>query len=127
MMIGGKQIDPAKLMPKEEMLEFLRTNGANDPALSLIRDKQLEVFGNELIWRYPISDGKHIGTYIAVVKEGFISLPYDIIDKEEYELLELDDAATFDDEAMQYFIDDWRSFSDDLTDAMTEMLRVLRG
>jgi hypothetical protein len=79
------------------------------------------------MWRYPISDGNHLGTFIVPVREGFISLPFDIVDKEDYELLELDDAAMFDDEALQYFIDDWTLFSDDLLSAMKDILRVTRG
>jgi len=30
-------------------------------------------------------------------------------------------------DTMQFFIDDWRSFSEDLINAMTDMLRILRG
>ena len=114
-------------MSRDELMEFLRDNGADDRALSEIRDQQYEKYGNELIWRYPISDGKYLGTFIVPVKEGFISLPYDAVDKHDGELLELADAAMFDADAMQVFIDDWRSFSDDLLSAMTDMLRALRG
>jgi len=127
MTINGIQVNPAGLMSKDELLEFLRENGESDRALSHIRERYQSEFGNELIWFYPISDGKHMGTFIAVVKEGFISLPYDTADKEDYELLELDDAAMFDEDAMEIFIEDWRLFSDDLVSAMTDMLRILRG
>ena len=127
MTINGIQIDPAKLMSKDDLLEFLRDNGEDDRALSKIRDSHYGEYGAELIWRYPISDGVHLGTYIVPVKEGFINLPYDAVDKHDGELLELDDAAMFGADTMQAFIDDWRSFSDDLIVAMTDMLRVLRG
>jgi len=125
MTINGIQIDPSKLMQKDELLEFLRENGESDRALAHIRERYQTEFGNELVWLYPISDGKHMGTFIAAVKEGFISLPYDAADKEDYELLVLDDAAMFDEDAMQIFIDDWQSYSDDLISSMTEMLRIL--
>ena len=59
------------------------------------------------------------------VQEGFISIPYDIVDAVDYEILELQQTAMFDAEAMQYFIDDWISFSDDLTSAMKDMHRIL--
>ena len=127
MTINGIQIDPAKLMSRDELLEFLRDNGEDDRALSGIRDSHYDEYGTELIWRYPISDGMHLGMFIVPVKEGFISLPYDAVDKHDGELLELDDAAMFDADGMQLFIDDWRSFSDDLIGAMTDMLRILRG
>ena len=127
MRINGTEIDASKLITKDELLAHLRENGESDRALADIREQYQEAFGNELIWRYPISDGKHMGTFIVTVREGFISLPYDAIDREDYELLELDYAAMFDADAMRVFIDDWQSFSDDLMSAMTDMLRILRG
>jgi hypothetical protein len=125
--IAGTQIDPGKLMSKDELLAFLRENGESDRALAHIRERYQSDFGNELIWYYPISDGKHMGTFIAAVKEGFISLPYDAADKEDRELLILDDATMFDEGAMRDFIDDWHAFSDHLLLAMADMLRTLRG
>lgn len=127
MMINDVHICPEKLISKEELLALLRENGESDCALALLRERYQDEFGNELIWHYPISDGKHMGTFIAVVKEGIISLPYDCVDSEDYELLVLEDAAMFDGDAMQIFIDDWQSFSDDLLSAMKNMLRILRG
>jgi hypothetical protein len=126
MRINDIEIDAAKLMPKDELIAQLRDNGESDRALAEIRERYQTEFGNELIWYYPISDGKHMGAFIVAVQEGFISLPYDAADKEDYELFELDDAAMFDADAMQVFIDDWRSFSDDLLGAMTDMQCILR-
>jgi len=127
MTINGVQIDRQKLISKSELLEFLRENGEDDRAMAGIRDSYQKVFGNELVWRYPISDGKFLGTFIVAVKEGFISLPYDSVDRVDGELLELADAAMFDADAMRFFIDDWLSFSDDLASAMKDMLRHLQG
>ena len=127
MTVNGILIDPRKLLSKSELLDFLRENGENDRALASIRACYYNDLGNELIWRYPISDGKHLGTYIVIVKEGFISLPYDSVDREDGELLELTDAAMFNAYGMQFFIDDWRSFSDDLLCAMGDMLSILRN
>jgi hypothetical protein len=127
MTVGGILIDPQTLLPKDKLLEYLRENGESDRALAHIRVQHQNSFGNELVWHYPISDGKHLGTFIVAVREGFVSLPYDAADREDYELLELDDAAMFDADDMQTFIDDWRTYSDDLLSAMTDMLRILRG
>ena len=127
MKINGIEFDPQDLMSKGELIAYLRENGESDRTLADIRNQQYEKYGNELIWRYPISDGAHLGTFIVPVNEGFISLPFSVVDATDYELLELDDAAMFDEDAMQIFIDDWRMFSDDLMTAMTDMLRVLRG
>jgi len=118
-------IDTSKLFTKAELLDFLEENGESDRALAGVRERYMVDFGNELVWYYPISDGKHKGTFIVFVQEGFISIPYDIVDAADYEILELQQTAMFDAEAMQYFIDDWISFSDDLTSAMKDMHRIL--
>ena len=127
MTVNGIHIDKGKLISKTELLDFLRENGEDDRALAGIRAYYHNDIGNELIWHYPISDGKHLGTYIVIVREGFICLPYDSVDREDGELLILDDAAMLDTDCLQFFIDDWRSFSDDLLCAMTDMLRILSG
>ena len=114
-------------MSRNELLEFLRENGEDDRALSKIRDSHYDEYGAELIWRYPITDGLHLGTFIVPVKEGFISLPYDAVDKHDGELMELAEAVMFNPDTMQAFIDEWRSFSDDLVGAMSNMLLVIRG
>jgi len=118
-------VDTSKLFTKAELLEFLEKNGESDRALARVRERYMVDFGNELVWYYPISDGKHKGTFIVFVQEGFISIPYDIVDAVDYEILELQQTAMFDAESMQYFIDDWISFSDDLTSAMKDMHRIL--
>lgn len=126
MTICDAELDSKQLMSKDELIAFLHENGESDRALAHVRERYYEVFGKEMMWCYPISDGKHAGTFIVCVKEGFISLPYDMIDAEDYELLELGDAAMLDDETIEYFIDDWKLFSDDLMKAMTDMLCILR-
>ncbi len=127
MKICGTEFDPDKLMSKDDLIAFLRENGESDRALSRIRERNQEMFGNELIWYYPISDGAHMGTFIVAVQEGFISLPYDAVDEEDWELLVLDDAAMFDDDAFEVFISDWQLFSDDLLQAMKDMKVALGG
>ena len=79
------------------------------------------------MWRYPISDGLNAGVLIVTVKEGFISLPYNCMDETEYEIYELDRAAMFNEEALQCFIQDWISFSDDLLRALNDMLKITQG
>jgi len=126
MEINGIRIDVSKLLSKDELLEELKNGGASDRALADIRNRYYEEFGNELIWRYPISDDEHAGVSIVVVKEGFLSLPYYEMDKSEYELFELDHAALFDSDTLQYLIDGWKAFSDDLSSALNDMLNIIR-
>lgn len=123
--LAGIDVDPSKLLTKTQLLEFLEENGEDDRAMSQIRERYLQEFGNELVWRYPISDGMHMGTFIVCVKEGFISVPFNIIDAVDYEILELKQTAMFDADAMQVFIEDWISFSEDLVGAMKDIHRIL--
>ena len=121
----GIEVDKEKLYSKQALLDHLRENGENDRVLADIRTEYRDAFGNEMMWRYPISDGLHAGAFIVLVQEGFISLPFDEIDIEDYEILNLEDAALFDEDAIQYFTDDWKLFSDDLMEAMTDIKRIL--
>lgn len=126
MRLCGIDVDKSKLYSKDALITHLKENGESDRALSPIRDFHLETFGNELMWRYPISDGQHAGVAIVTVKEGFVSLPYYCTDETEYELFELDHVAMFDEDALQYFISDWISFSDDLHGALNDMLKIMQ-
>lgn len=110
-----------KLMSTEDVKDYLYRNGCSDRALSEIREAYLEEFGNELCWRYPISDEKHLGAFILVVQEGFLHIPYDCVYYEPYELLEMDDIALHNAESLELFLADWINFSDDLVDALNAM------
>jgi len=127
MTIDNTQIDREKLLSKDEMLGILRGYGEDYRALSRVCDYYRKEFGNELVWLYPISDGKHLGTYIAAVKEGFLSLPYDAVDHDDGELLILSDAAMFSADDFRSFIEDWIAFSEDLLNAMRDMQRFLNS
>ena len=125
MRFSDYDIDTNELFGMSELLSLLKEGGESNRAFAEIRQHNLEKFGNELIWRYPISDGTHAGAFIVFVKEGFVSIPYDIIDAVDYEILELQQTTMFDAGSMQVFIDNWVSFSDDLVASMKEMKRVL--
>lgn len=126
MTINGVTIDKSKLLSKRELLDHMIMNGSDDRSLSSVREQYLNDFGNEFIWRYPISDSEHAGGSIVVVKEGFLWLPYDWIDKDHYEIYSITQAKMFDAESLEVFIFDWVSVSDDLMWAMSDMLCVLR-
>lgn len=126
MFINGVNVEKSKLYSLAEIKEHLIENGESDRALSTIREHYYETFGNELIWRYPISDGMHAGTVIVAVKEGFASLPYDYMDKTEYEIFELGHILLFNEDAVQTFINDWKSFSNDLTNVLGDMMKIIQ-
>ena len=127
MMINGIHIDTAKLWSKDKVLEYLKENGEDDRTLSDIRGEYFDLFGNELVWYYPICDGSNLGADIIVVQEGFLHLPYNTVEKDDREIFELDGAALLDADALQFCIDLWEPFSADLLSALKDMQRVLRG
>ena len=121
------EIDTAKLATQAEVLELLWENGGTYAGLSSLRDRYHKEFGNELVWHYPISEGYHMGVHIVCVQEGFLALPYNSMDAEECEIFELENAAFLDSEALEFFINDWRLYSDDLLAALCAMEQVMRG
>ena len=106
---------------------LMSAKDSTDCTLSDIRLRYYAAHGNELCWRYPISDGIHAGAFILATKDGYLSLPYNSMDEEDYEILVLDDAVFHDLASLTTFLSDWEDFSADLTDAMREMCRILEG
>jgi len=122
MKLGDRLIDFEKLKSRRELMEYFNENGSTHTALMEFCEEYRDAYGNELCWPYPISDGKHLGTFFVLVREGILSLPYDDADKVDYELFCMDDAVMFQDYAdMDIFIDDWKLFHKDLLQAMTAM------
>jgi hypothetical protein len=122
-----RTLNPDTLMSAKEILAYLKDNDSTDRTLSDIRLRYYASHGNELCWRYPISDGIHAGAFILATKDGYLSLPYNSMDEEDYEILVLDDAVFHDPASLTTFLSDWEDFSADLTDAMREMCRILEG
>lgn len=120
--IGDLTLNLEELRSRQELLDYFNEHGPTHSALMDFCEEYREKYGNELCWPYPISDGKHLGTFFVLVREGVLSLPYDDADKVDYELFRMDDAALFEDYAdMEIFMDDWRLFHNDLMQAMTAM------
>lgn len=125
MSIDGLSLCTDALRSKQELIDYLHENGATHSALMNFCDEYREKYKNELCWSYPISDGKHLGTFLVLVKEGILSLPYDDADKVDYELFCLEDACMFDSAAMTDFIQDWDQFAKNLRAAMCSMRNFL--
>lgn len=118
-------LDMNTLRSKQELIDYLTENGSTHSALMDFCDEYRELYRNELCWAYPISDGKHLGTFLVLVREGILSLPYDGADKENYELFCLEDVRMFDAMAMGGFIEDWNRFSENLQAVMLCMRNYL--
>ena len=120
--ISDLTLNLEELKSRQELLDYFNENGPTHSALMDFCEEYREKYGNELCWPYPISDGKHLGTFFVLVREGVLSLPYDDADKVDYELFCMDDAAMFQDYAdMEIFMDDWKLFHNDIMQAMTAM------
>lgn len=124
--IAEKYIPLSELKSKQDVMEYLFDNGPTHTTLMDMCEEYRQKYQNELCWKYPISDGKHIGTFMLLVKEGILSIPYNDADKVDYELLCMDDVCLFDLAAMDAFISDWYYFDVDLRHAMADMKRYLQ-
>lgn len=124
--VGADMVFLDDLKSKGEAVTYLHENLPTHSVLMDFCEDYRNRYHNELCWNYPISDGKHLGTFFLLVKEGVLRLPYDDADKVDYELLCLDDARLCDKESLSVFIDDWESFERDLRTAMYNMLDFYR-
>ena len=110
----NQQLDPNELPTMQELLTEIDDNGGTDAALSRLRDEQHEKYHNELIWRYPISQGDSAGGFVMPVREGILWIPYDEMEKETGEILRTGDATLLDEETCAQFCDDIRRYTDGL-------------
>ena len=124
--IGNMKLNMEDLRSRQELLDYFQKNGPTHTALMDFCEAYRDRYNNELCWPYPISDGKHLGTFLVLVREGILSLPYDDADKVDYELFCLDDIAMFDAEAMEAFLQDWDAFAQDLRQTMLDMKTYLQ-
>ena len=127
MNINGIEIDASKLFTKQEILDALDEGSGCYVDLEDIRNRYHEMFGNELMWNYPISADLDVGAYIVAVKEGFLCLPYNSVETDIYEVFQAEHAALLDGELLKYFIVQWNTFSADLLGALGDMLSITQG
>lgn len=121
--IGSQRFSLDELKSRQEVLEHLHENGASHRALMDICEEYLEKYQNELCWYYPTTDELHLGTFLLLVKEGVLSLPFNEVDGVDYELFCLEDACLCDAASINLLIADWYRFDSDLRHAMEGMRR----
>ena len=121
MVLGGIRIYPDKLLSKNEALEMMEAGGATDRALSDIRDEYTNRFCDELVWRYPIMVGDALGAAIIPVKEGFLSIAYDHMNPNDYEIYDLDNVCLLTADELQLMVKEWDSYSRALRLALESM------
>ena len=103
-------LDKSKLYNRETLLRILEENGANEPAIAAISDQYMESLGQDPVWQYPLCDTKYLGGFVVPVQEGWLWIPYDSVDKEEYELLVLDDTNLLDAETCEYLANELKEY-----------------
>lgn len=116
--LNNLNIDLNSLKSRQELISYFNENGPTHSALMDFCEDYRNKYHNELCWPYPISDGKHLGTFLVLVREGVLSLPYDDADKVDYELFCMDDICMLDAASMGEFMESWRLFDDELWAAM---------
>ena len=124
--IEGKIISMDALLPMDELVEQLFDAGGSEADLSDVCDRYVKQFGNQLFWSYPISNGEYNGVCFVLVREGILCLPYDVIDREEYEFFERDGVRLLSAEEMGYFISEWKRASRELEEVMDSFMNYLK-
>lgn len=124
--LPGVWVNWKDLKSQRELLDYLVKHGPTHSSLMDFCEEYREKYHNDLCWPYPISDGKHMGTFFVPVKEGILSLPYDRVEREDYEVFTLEDACLCDATSMEVFLEDWDNFSGQLRQAMENMTWALR-
>ena len=119
-------LDPATLPSKDDLLARIRADGETDRALADLREEQMETYQNELIWRYPISEGTAAGGFITPVREGILWIPYDEMDREEGEILLLDEACLLTEDACTAFEEDFRYYAAGLCSMLLEAAAICK-
>ena len=125
--VNGRIISMDTLWPKDEFVKRLFEAGGSEADLSDLCDRYVKQHGDQLYWPYPISDGEYNGVYFVLVQEGVLCLPYDEIDRYEYEVFERDGVRLLTAEEMGYFISDWKRTSCELEEVMNSFLCYLKA
>lgn len=124
--LPGVRVALKDLKSRIDLLTYLEKHGPTHTSLMEFCEEYQETYHNDLCWPYPISDGVHMGTFLVPVKEGILSLPYDRVEYEDYEVFIPEDACLCDANALQIFLEDWNSFSTELSQALENMAWTLR-
>jgi hypothetical protein len=122
----GKTINTHQLATRNEVMQALNER-ASFVDLEPIRERYESIWGDDLTWRYPISDGSSAGAVIIPVQEGFLWLPYDEVDKELMELISIDEIEFLDHEGVAVLYRELKSYTDGLLDALDDMRTILQN
>ena len=122
----GHQIDKTKLMTKDEFIDYLKTYGEDYSSVSEIRTRYEEALGFDPVWNYQHCSDCFPGFFIVPVQEGFLSLPYDSVESDDFEVVVADNAELLSSEDLQTLLGLYRSYAEDLMSAMEEMITIAK-
>jgi len=120
----GLEIDKSKLMTMAEVVDYLQTHGENYSVFSELRDLYEEEFGNNLIWNYQNCADYYPGCFLVPVQEGILSVPYNEVDADEFEIIITDSIELLSAEELRDRLDRYRSYAEGLMNAMEEMIVI---
>lgn len=115
-------VEPLQLFTKARVLSLMYYNGANGATLDMIREQYNNLFGCELVWRYPILDSVDDGCVIIPVREGFLRLPYDEQFADTCEYYQTKNAGILTCNDIRTLLQELNAYSNDLQAALVEML-----
>lgn len=122
-----EKLNMSKLSSGQDLLDYFEEHGATGASLMDFIEEHPNDYEEELYWRYPISDGSNYGLILVLVKEGILCLPYDRVEKADYEHLILSDGRLLhDSEELQIMLDDFRTFAEDVEHGLESMAAYLR-
>ena len=123
--LPGVWVNLKDLKSQRELLDYLE-NMAHSLLLSWISARSTGGVPQRFMLALPHFRWQPHGTFFIPVQEGILSLPYDGVEREDYEVFTLEDACLCDATSMEVFLEDWDSFSGQLCQAMENMAWALR-
>lgn len=124
--IGGVELCFEDLKSKEDLFLLFDDGACEYVTLMKFCEGYKRKYGHNLCWPYTIAEGKHLGRFLVLVREGVLSLPYDGFNGGNYEFFSLEGAHLLTADELTALAEEWKSFSKDLLGAVGDMAAYLR-
>lgn len=123
--IYGELVCLDTLKSRNELLDFLYAEGANESSLLRFATDYKEHQNNGLFWKVPIKDQKHLGVFFVLVKEGVLYLPYDDADKTNGAIISFDDMKLADYSTVVSYLRRFHSYYSATNDVLNDLCGYL--
>lgn len=118
----GIEVAPIKLFSRVRILALLHFQYNHGKTLNLIREQYTNIFGIDIVWRYPIFDIVGEGGVLIPVREGFLWLPYDSDMVQPTENFRTQEAHLLDQKEIGTLLRELNTYTDDLKTTMADAL-----